>query len=151
MNEALIVPALRFLMTSTTAITDEVPAARILTAYRDGSALPAILITPETDEAVSPSILRTDRLRRASFEISIIAATLKTAREIAEVVRVAMHGASGTYNGLRIFEVREGGINSTYDIGAEATETGIHIATVTLEAYYRSASVNPTTDPGQAP
>jgi hypothetical protein len=145
---ALVLPAIRYVLTQTAAITAVVPADRILTAYRDGSGLPAILITPEADEAVSPAILRTDRLRRCSVEIAVIADTLKAARETAEIVRVAVHGAKGTYSGLTIFEIRESGINSTYDIGAEATEKGIHIATVQADAYYRAAAVDPTTIAG---
>lgn len=145
---ALIVPAVRYVLTQTAAITAVVPADRILTAYRDGSGLPAILITPESDEAVSPSMLRTDCLRRFTVEIAVIADTLKAARETAEIVRTAVHGAKGTYSGLTIFEIRERGINSTYDIGAEATEKGIHIATVQADAYYRAAAVNPTTIAG---
>lgn len=145
---ALVIPAVRYVLTQTAAITAVIPAARILTSYRDASGLPAIVLTGEADEAVSPAILRTDRLRRFTVEIGVIADTLKQAREVAETVRVAVHGASGTYQGLTVFEIRERGINSVYDIGAEATEKGIHIATVLADAYYRAAAVNPTTIAG---
>jgi hypothetical protein len=61
-----------------------------------------------------------------------------------------MHGASGQARSVTIFEIRETGITSQYDVGIEATEPGIHVTSVTLEATYRSSSVSPTTitEPG---
>ena len=143
-----VLAGLRYVLTQTAAVTNLVPAARINTAYRDGAALPAILLAPGNDSAVSPSMLRTDCLRRSTVEISVIASTLKAARQAAEIIRKAVHGAKGTYSGVTIFEVREQGITSTYDIGSEATEAGIHIATVSVECVYRADSVSPTTIAG---
>lgn len=141
-----IIAAIRQGLVQNTAVTTLVPESRITSAYRqDTGTLPAIVLTVQTDEAVSPSFPRTDCLRRMAMNIECIATSLKAARELGEIVRRAMHGAAGTASSTTIHEIRENGITSTYDVGAEGTETGIHIAVVSVDAYYRAQSVSPTT------
>lgn len=144
MSSQAIVAAVRDALTQSTSVTALV-STRIFTAFRDASTLPAIVLTTGQDSDVSPTFGRTDRLRKFTVEVDCIASTLKVSRQIAEAVRVKMHGASGTSRSVQIFEIRERGITSQYDVGAEATETGIHVTTVTLDATYRSNSVSPTT------
>lgn len=141
-----IIAVVRQALVQSATVTAIVPAARITSAYRlDTGSLPAIVLTVQSDEAVSPSMPRTDCLRRMSVGIECVAASLKDARELGEVVRQTMHGASGSAYSTQVAEIRENGIVSTYDVGAEGTETGIHIAVVTVDAYYRAQSVSPTT------
>lgn len=144
MSSQAIVAAVRDALTQSTSVTAQV-STRIYTAFRDATTLPAIVLTPGNDANVSPTFGRTDCLRKLTVEVDCIASTLKVSRLIGEAVRVKMHGASGTSRGVTIQEIRETGITSQYDVGAEATETGIHVTTVTLEATYRSSSVSPTT------
>lgn len=144
MSSQAIVAAVRDALTQSPSVTNLV-STRIFTAFRDASALPAIVLTPGQDANVSPTFGRTDCLRKFTVEVDCIASTLKVSRQIAEAVRFKMHGASGTSRTVEIFEIREAGITSQYDVGSEATETGIHVTTVTLEATYRSSSVSPTT------
>lgn len=142
----LVIAAVRTALTESAGVTSLVPASRITSAYRvDTGSLPAIVLTVQNDEAVSPSLDRQDQVRRCSIGVECIAANLGDSRTIGEAVRVSMHGAHGTANSTTIQEIREKGITSTYDIGAEGTETGIHITVVTVDAYYTSAAVNPTT------
>jgi len=141
-----IIAAIRQGLVQNTAVTTLVPESRITSAYRqDTGTLPAIVLSVQSDEAVSPSMPRTDCLRRMGMNIECVAASLKAARELGEIVRVAMHGAKGSAYSTTVQEIRENGITSTYDVGAEGTETGIHIAVVSVDAYYRAQSVSPTT------
>ena len=92
-----IIAAIRQGLVQNTAVTTLVPESRITSAYRqDIGTLPAIVLTVQSDEAVSPSFPRTDCLRRMQMNIECVAASLKLARELGETVRRAMHGAAGT-------------------------------------------------------
>ena len=103
-----------------------------------------MLFRSQADEAVSPAIDRTDCLRRIAVAVECIAGSLADSRTIGETVRIAMHGAKGTAFSTQVQEIRESGITTTYDVGAEGTETGIHITVVTVEAYYTSTATSPT-------
>jgi len=141
----LVIAAVRTILTQSTAVTTLVPSSRITSAYRlDVGSLPAIVLAVQSDIALSPSLDRQDQVRKCSIDIECIAGNLGDSRTIGEAVRVSMHGAKGMANSTTIQEIRENGITSTYDIGAEGTETGIHITVVTVDAYYASAAVNPT-------
>ena len=141
-----IISVIRQALVQSAGVTGIVPAARITSAYRlDVGTLPAIVLSVQNDEAVSPSMPRTDCLRRMGMNIECVAASLQDARVLGEAVRVAKHGAQGSAYSTTVQEIRENGITSTYDVGAEGTETGIHIAVVSVDAYYRAQSVSPTT------
>lgn len=141
----LVIAAVRTALVQSAGVTAIVPSSRITSAYRvDTGTLPAIVLTVQSDEALSPALDRTDCVRRIAIDVECIAASLGDSRTLGEAVRVAMHGARGTANSTTIQEIREKGITSTYDVGAEGTETGIHITVVTVEAFYTSAAVNPT-------
>lgn len=141
----LVIAAVRSALVQSAGVTAIVPADRITSAYRvDTGSLPAIVLTVQTDEALSPSLDRTDCVRKIAIGIECIATSLGDSRTLGEAVRVAMHGARGTANSTTVQEIRENGITSTYDIGGEGTETGIHITVVTVDAYYTSTAVNPT-------
>jgi hypothetical protein len=144
MSSQVIVAVVRDGLTQSASVTNLV-STRIFTAFRDTTTLPAIVLSTGQDANVSPTFGRTDCLRKFTVDVDCIASTLKVSRQIAEAVRAKMHGAAGTSRGVSILEMREVGITSQYDVGAEATETGIHVTTVTLEATYRSSSVSPTT------
>lgn len=147
---AYALAAVRTGLTQTTSVTSIVPAARIYTSYRDSATLPCIVLTPRNDSAISPSFGRTDQLRRLVIDIDCISTSLKLSRVLAEAVRVKMHGTGGTANTTDIVEIREKGVTSTYDVGAEASETGVHVTTVTVEATYTASAVSPIiiTTPG---
>lgn len=127
--------------------------ARIFVSYRDTSVLPCIVLAYGNDADISPTFGRTDRLRKLTVDVDCIASTVKTSMSIAEKVRKALHGASGTSRNTQIIEIRVLRESSQYDVGAEGDEAGIHVTTVTVEATYRADAVSPITitTPGQAP
>ena len=142
---AIVAAVVRDALTSSAAITARV-STRIYASYRPATALPAIVITFANDRDVSPSIGRTDRLRRMNVTVDCFAATLQFSRLIAEDVRVALHGAAGTGRGTtQVFEIRVISAETEYDLGAEGTEPETHITTVQAECTYRSPAVSPVT------
>ena len=114
----LVIAAVRAALTQNASVTALVPASSITSAYRlDVGTLPAIVLTVQADEAVSPAIDRTDCLRRIAVAVECIAGSLADSRTIGETVRIAMHGAKGTAFSTQVQEIRESGITTTYDVG----------------------------------
>jgi hypothetical protein len=126
---------------------------RIYASYRAASVLPAIVVTYGDDNDLSPTFARTDCLRKLTVSVDCIGSTLKESRELAELCRVALHGASGYYRSTRVFEMRVLSTSTQYDIGGDANDVQAHITTVQVECTYRAPTVSPTTitDPNAAP
>lgn len=153
---AVVAAVVRDAIVQTTAITALVgsgSSARVYASYRPSTALPCIVLTYGSDQDLSPTLARTDRLRRMNVQIDCIGATLAASRVLAEEVREALHGAKGVNRSTTIIEIRVTSVQTEYDFGQEATDDQVHITTVSAEVTYRSPAVNPTfiVDPNAQP
>lgn len=127
---------------------------RIYASIRPNAATETcIVLNFGTEEDVSPTLQRTDCLRKLQVEIECMSPTVGGAHSLAEVVRKALHGAKGYYRSCRIIEIRIGSTTTNFDLGADADDQGVHICTVNATAYYTADSVSPTTitDPNANP
>jgi hypothetical protein len=145
---ATIAAVVRDALLSTAGVTNLVGApnaARIFVSYRDITGYPCIVLTYNDNADVSPTIDRSDRLRKLAVDIDCIATTAKGSLALAEAVRLGLHGAAGTSRSTTVMEIRVSRETTTYDVGAEGDEGGYHITSVGVDAYYRSAAVTPST------
>jgi len=146
---AIVAAVVRDALSSATAVTALVGSGasfRCYASYRPGTSLPAIVLTYGEDRDLSPSHQRTDQVRRLDISIDCVGETLAQSRTLAEAVRVALHGASGTgRSSTQVFEIRVLSCSTEFDIGAEGTEPETHITSVRAECTYRSPAVSPVT------
>jgi len=129
-------------------------SSRIYASMRSSAATETcIVLSFGAEEDVSPTLQRTDCLRRLQVEIECMAPTVGGAHALAEAVRKALHGAKGYYRSCRIIEIRIGSTTTNFDLGADADDQGVHICTVNATAYYTAEAVSPTTitDPNATP
>lgn len=153
---AVVAAVVRDAIVQTTAITNIVgsgSSARVYASFRPSTDLPCIVLTYGSDQDLSPTLARTDCLRRMSVQIECYGAVLSHSRNLAEQVRRALHGAAGLYRSTRIIEIRVTSVQTEYDFGHDATELQAHITTVMAEVTYRSPAVSPTfiVDPNAQP
>lgn len=142
---AIVAAVVRDALNASAAISGTV-LNRIYASYRPATALPAIVLTYANDRDLSPSIGRTDRLRRLDVTVECISSTLAGSRVLAEYVRVALHGANGTGRSTtQVFEIRVTNVETQSDMGLEGSEPEVHITTVQAECTYRSPAVSPVT------
>lgn len=153
---AVVAAVVRDAIVQTTSITSLVgsgSSARVYASYRPNTAMPCIVLTYGNDRDLSPTLARTDRLRRMDVQVDCLATTLVNSRLLAEEVREALHGAKGANRSTTILEMRVISVQTEYDFGADGDDAQAHITTVSVEVTYRSPAVNPTfiVDPNAQP
>lgn len=118
--------------------------ARVYTAYRPNiSNETCVIISAGSATDVNSSFGRTDRLRKIDIDLDCMASTMKNSRLLAEAVRKSLHGASGVSRSVRVIEIRIKSDYTTFDLGADADDQGVHITTVKAEVTYVSDAVSP--------
>lgn len=114
------------------------------------TAMPFIVVTSQSDDTVSPTLVGADRLRVATVNVDCVHSSLSSAAKIADAVRVDLYAASGslatsTNNPMKIQSIRIEGTNMNYDLGSEGTELGAFVCSVTLKIYYIASAPSPVT------
>jgi len=121
--------------------------ARIYTDMRaQNSALPAIVITIDSDDEMATSFSRECLVRKAHISCYCISTTLKISRKISSYLRRGLHGAHGQSRGVKIVEMRAHKITTSLDTGMEGDQSGNYYAvSVDLEMTYISDAAAPIT------
>ena len=139
------------LQQSPTVITALAPfgATKIFQSFvKPTTAMPFIVVTSQSDDTVSPTLVGADRMRVATVNVDCVHSSLASASNIADHVRVDLYAASGTLatstnSPMKIQSIRIEGTNMNYDLGSEGTELGAFVCSVTLKIYYTASAPSP--------
>lgn len=139
------------LQQSTTVITAVGSSQKIFQSFATPTtSVPFIVVGTQSDNALSPTLNGSDRLRVATISVDCVSSNLSQATNIADHVRVDLYGSVGslattTNSPMVIQNIRIEGTNMAYDMGSDGTEYGVFVCTVNIKIFYVASNPSAVT------